>query len=66
MFRAMNAMKNCALSPALVDPSFIPDGYEVPKMSEFVESSPKLKFTCDSIIAQYKKSLYKRTDYVYA
>lgn len=56
MFRAMNAMKNCALSPALVDPSFIPDGYEAPKMSEFVESSPKLKFTCDSIIAQYKKS----------
>lgn len=56
MFRAMNAMKNCALSPALVDPSFIPDGYEAPKMSEFVDSSPKLKFTCDSIIAQYKKS----------
>lgn len=56
MFRAMNAMKNCALSPALVDPSFIPNGYDVPKMSEFVESSPKLKFTCDSIIAQYKKN----------
>lgn len=55
MFRAMNAMKNCALSPALVDPSFIPDGYDVPTMNEFVESSPKLKFTCDSIIAQYKK-----------
>lgn len=56
MFRAMNAMKNCALSPALVDPSFIPNGYDIPKMSEFVESSPKLKFTCDSIIAQYKKN----------
>lgn len=56
MFRAMNAMKNCALSPALVDPSFIPDGYDIPTMSEFVESSPKLKFTCDSIIAQYKKN----------
>jgi hypothetical protein len=52
----MNAMKNCALSPSLVDPSFIPDGYDVPTMSEFVESSPKLKFTCDSIIAQYKKN----------
>lgn len=56
MFRAMNAMKNCALSPSLVDPSFIPDGYDIPTMSEFVESSPKLKFTCDSIIAQYKKN----------
>lgn len=56
MFRAMNAMKNCALSPALVDPSFVPEGYDVPPMSEFVESSPKLKFTCDSIIAQYKQN----------
>lgn len=56
MFRAMNAMKNCALSPALVDTSFIPSDFDVPKMSEFVESSPKLKFTCDSIIAQYKKN----------
>lgn len=56
MFRAMNAMKNCALSPALVDSEFIPKGYNLPKMSEFVESSPKLKFTCDSIIAQYKKN----------
>ncbi len=56
MFRAMNAMKNCALSPALVDTQFIPDGYDIPSMSEFVESSPKLKFTCDSIIEQYKKN----------
>lgn len=56
MFRAMNAMKNCALSPALVDPAFIPEGFDVPPMSEFVDSSPKLKFTCDSIIAQYKKN----------
>lgn len=56
MFRAMNAMKNCALSPALVSPEFIPSGYDMPKASEFVESSPKLKFVCDSIIKQYKKS----------
>ena len=56
MFRAMNAMKNCALSPVLVDPSFIPDGYDIPPMSDFVDASPKLKFTCDSIIAQYKKN----------
>ena len=56
MFRAMNAMKLCALSPALVDPSFIPDGYEIPELKDFVESSPKLKFVCDSIIAQYKQN----------
>ncbi len=53
MFRAMNAMKNCALSPELVtDPQFMSDK----KISGFVESSPKLKFVCDSIIAQYKKN----------
>ncbi len=56
MFRAMNAMKNCALSPALVDDAFIPVGYEKPALSEVVESSPKLKFVCDSIIAQYKRN----------
>lgn len=55
MFRAMNAMKFCALSPALVDPDFIPSG-KAPSVSEVVETSPKLKFVCDSIIAQYKKS----------
>lgn len=53
MFRAMNAMKNCALSPALVtDTEFNPYGG---KKLDFVETSPKLKFVCDSIIAQYKK-----------
>ncbi len=56
MFRAMNAMKLCALSPALVDPSFVPEGYEIPELKDFVESSPKLKFVCDSIIAQYKQN----------
>ena len=54
MFRAMNAMKKCALSPALVDePEFKSEDVD---MSEFVESSPKLKFVCDSIIGQYKKA----------
>ncbi len=54
MFRAMNAMKNCALSPALVtDSEFNP--FDSSKMG-FVESSPKLKFVCDSIIEQYKKN----------
>lgn len=54
MFRAMNAMKNCALSPALVtDAEFNP--FDSSKMG-FVESSPKLKFVCDSIVEQYKKN----------
>lgn len=56
MFRAMNAMRNCALSPVLVDPTFVSSEYKMPKMSEIVDSSPKLKFICDSIIAQYKKN----------
>ena len=56
MFRAMNAMRNCALSPALVDDAFIPTGYKKPPLTEVVESSPKLKFVCDSIIAQYKRN----------
>ena len=56
MFRAMNAMRNCALSPALVSDDFIPVGTERPPMNEIVESSPKLKFVCDSIASQYKKN----------
>ena len=60
MFRAMNAMKNCALSPVLVDPEFIPEGSKILR-DKFVESSPKLKFVCDSIIAQYKKNSHNWT-----
>lgn len=56
MFRAMNAMRNCALSPALVDVDFFPDPADKPPMSEIVESSPKLKFVCDSVIGQYKQN----------
>lgn len=56
MFRAMNAMRNCTLSPALVSIDFIPDGYEKPAADKVVDSSPKLKFVCDSIIAQYKNN----------
>lgn len=44
---AMNNMRMITLAPAIVDSSLL---------DQFVESSPKLKFVCDSIIEQYKKN----------
>lgn len=44
---AMNNMRMITLAPAIVDSSLL---------DQFVESSPKLKFVCDSIIAQYKNN----------
>jgi len=57
MFKAMNAMKLCSLSPNLVANEFLDfvDKSEL-TVDKFVENSPKLKFVCDSIIAQYKKN----------
>ena len=57
MFKAMNAMKLCALSPNLVSEEFLNfvDKKEL-TTDRFVENSPKLKFVCDSIIAQYKQN----------
>ena len=44
---AMNNMRMAVLSPALV----------IPELSDqFVESSPKMKFVCDTIIKQYKQN----------
>lgn len=44
---AMNNMRMAVLSPALV----------IPELSDqFVESSPKMKFVCDTIIKQYKEN----------
>jgi hypothetical protein len=42
---AMNNMRMITLAPAIVDSSLV---------DQFVESSPKLKFVCDSIIEQWK------------
>jgi N12 class adenine-specific DNA methylase len=42
---AMNNMRMITLAPAIVDSSLL---------DQFVESSPKLKFVCDSIIGQWK------------
>lgn len=44
---AMNNMRMITLSPALVDKKLV---------NKFVECSPKLKFVCDSIIAQWKNN----------
>lgn len=44
---AMNNMRMITLAPAIVEPSLL---------DQFVESSPKLKFVCDSIIGQWKKN----------
>ena len=49
---AMNNMRMALLSPALVNPVY---DFELPPPSKIVESSPKLTFVCDSIIASYKK-----------
>jgi len=58
---SMNAMRTATLAPALLPESryeiYRSLGYDVqkPEVKDVVESSPKLKFTCDSIIAAYKK-----------
>lgn len=57
---AMNNMRMATLSPSLVDPKFFADYEQVfpdikrPKLDEIVTASPKLQFTCDSIVDQYK------------
>lgn len=59
---SMNALRMATLSPALVDPErfamYERMGYNAkwPTKKELVESSPKLKFVCDSVIEQYKKN----------
>lgn len=59
---SMNVLRMATLSPALVDPErfamYERMGYNAkwPTKKELVESSPKLKFVCDSVIEQYKKN----------
>ena len=47
---SMNAMRVGLVAPALADPARYPD-LELPSMEKLVETSPKLKFVCDSVIA---------------
>jgi hypothetical protein len=50
---AMNNMRISCVAPALANPDMY-EGLELPPLSELVETSPKLKFVCDSIIDMYK------------
>ena len=50
---SMNAMRVGLVAPALADPARYP-GLEIPSMEKLVETSPKLKFVCDSVIDMYK------------
>ncbi len=50
---AMNAMRMALVAPALADKSRYP-GIDIPPMSKLVDTSPKLKFVCDSIIDMYR------------
>ena len=54
--KAINNMRMATLSPAIVSPSKgWPKEFERLKPSEFVTSSPKLRFVCDSVSEAYKK-----------
>ena len=52
---SMNAMRVGLVAPALADPARYP-GVKLPSMQELVETSPKLKFVCDSVIDMYKNN----------
>lgn len=52
---SMNAMRVGLVAPALADPVRYPD-LKLPSMQELVETSPKLKFVCDSVIDMYKNN----------
>ena len=52
---SMNAMRVGLVAPALADPARYP-GLNLPSMQELVETSPKLKFVCDSVIDMYKNN----------
>ena len=50
---SMNAMRLALVAPALADKSRYID-VKIPPMEKLVETSPKLKFVCDSIIDLYR------------
>ena len=50
---SMNAMRLALVAPALSDPARY-KGLSLPSKSELVETSPKLKFVCDSVVEMYK------------
>lgn len=54
VLEAMNNMRVALVSPALLN-KFKYEGLELPGLQDLVESSPKLKFVCDTIIDMYKE-----------
>ncbi|MCM1407041.1 MAG: SNF2-related protein [Treponema brennaborense] len=52
---SMNAMRLALVAPALADPARYA-GLTLPGKKELVETSPKLKFVCDSVIEMYKNN----------
>ncbi len=54
VLEAMNNMRLALVSPALLKQYKYQEA-EIPLLSEFVESSPKLKFVCDAVADMYKK-----------
>jgi len=54
---SMNAMRLALVAPALADEARYSEfEIKLPSMKDLVETSPKLKFVCDSIIELYKKN----------
>jgi len=51
---AMTHMQTAMLSPALLDAADYPEILNFPKPEEFVESSPKLRFVCDTVIKTWQ------------
>lgn len=53
---AMNNMRLVSIAPALANKSMYGEiATKIPPMSKSVETSPKLKFVCDTIIKMYKE-----------
>lgn len=52
---SMNAMRLALVAPALSDPARY-EGLTLPGKDELVETSPKLKFVCDSVVEMYKSN----------
>ncbi|MCQ2596539.1 MAG: YodL domain-containing protein [Treponema sp.] len=55
--KAMTTMRTATLSPALLNPDDFEqyEGIEIPSPSELVESSPKLKWVCQTVADLYKE-----------
>ncbi|GHV91206.1 hypothetical protein AGMMS50268_17090 [Spirochaetia bacterium] len=53
--KGINALRSLALSPALVDGLEIGDETIKLKNKDFVKSSPKMTFVCESVARQYKE-----------